>query len=65
MADDISNKSRIAPSGAAVLRLVVRTLGLAGSGLRLGAGSKCAVPDWKHGSAWTAPVASHGEPSPQ
>jgi hypothetical protein len=61
MADDISNKSWIAPTGAAV----VRFLGLLGFALMLGACSKCAVPSWQHSSAGTAPVACHGEPSPQ
>jgi hypothetical protein len=61
MADDISNKSRIAPAGAAVLRF----LSLVAFGLMLGACSKCAVPNWQHSSAETAPVACHDEPSPQ
>jgi hypothetical protein len=65
MADDIGNKSRIAPTGAAVLWLLVRSLGLVGFGLMLGACSKCAVPNWQHSSTGTAPVACHGEPSPQ
>jgi hypothetical protein len=65
MADDIGNKSWAALTGAAVLRLVVRSLGLVVFGLMLGACSKCAVPNWQHSSAGTAPVACHGEPSPQ
>jgi hypothetical protein len=61
MADHISNKSWIAPTGAAVLRF----LALLGFGLMLGACSKCAVPNWQHSSAGTAPAACHDEPSPQ
>lgn len=65
MADDSCNMSWIAPTGVAVRRVVVRFLALLGFALTLGACSKCDVPTWQHGSAGNAPVACHGEPSPQ
>jgi hypothetical protein len=56
----------IAPSIARLVgRPALRLALLLGTGLTLGACSKCDVPTWQHGSAGAAPAACHDGPQPQ